>query len=65
VTRDIPVFIVSALDQSWVRTRRSKIKFAGYFRKPIELTALKERVSSLCAPESQAGVSSTIEVTKL
>ena len=50
-TRDIPVFIVSALDPSWVKTRRSKAKFAAYFRKPIELNLLKQSVMSVCAQQ--------------
>ena len=47
-TRDIPVFIVSALDQSWVKTRRSRAKFAAYFTKPLKLNLLKECVLSVC-----------------
>ena len=46
-TRDIPVFIVSALDQSWVKTRKSRAKFAAYFTKPLELNLLKECVLSV------------------
>ena len=47
-TRDIPIFIVSALDQSWVKTRKSRAKFSAYFTKPIALTLLKESVLSIC-----------------
>jgi CheY-like chemotaxis protein len=50
-TRDIPVFIVSALDPSWVKTRRSKAKFAAYFRKPIELNLLKQSLMSVWAQQ--------------
>ncbi len=43
-TRDIPVFIVSALDQSWAARRGSRAKFAKYFRKPVDLKLLSESV---------------------
>jgi DNA-binding response OmpR family regulator len=39
-TRDIPVFIMSALDESWARTKRSRARVAGYFRKPADFKAL-------------------------
>src|SRR3981081_3154008 len=43
-TRDIPVFILSALDESWARTRRSRARFAEYFTKPVDLKALGRSV---------------------
>jgi|ERR1051325_5582268 CheY-like chemotaxis protein len=43
-TRDIPVIIVSALNQSWVETRRSKARFARFFTKPVDLKMLRETV---------------------
>ena len=47
-TRDIPVFILSALDRSWVETNRSKAKFARFFRKPVDLKLLSADVFSAC-----------------
>src|SRR6266581_1065349 len=47
-TRDIPVFIVSALDHSWVETNRSKARFARFFRKPVDLKLLSADVSLAC-----------------
>jgi DNA-binding response OmpR family regulator len=47
-TRDIPVFIVSALDHSWVETNRSKARFARFFRKPVDLKLLSADVFSAC-----------------
>ena len=43
-TRDIPVIIVSALNQSWVETRRSKARFTRFFTKPVDLKLLRETV---------------------
>lgn len=43
-TRDIPVFIVSALDQSWAECRKSKAKATQYFTKPVDLKVLAEKV---------------------
>jgi DNA-binding response OmpR family regulator len=56
-TRDIPVFILSALDQSWAQTRKAKARFAGFFTKPVDLkilresvrTAARERLAQVCA----------------
>ncbi len=43
-TRDIPVIIVSALNQSWIETRKSKARFARFFTKPVDLKLLRETV---------------------
>ena len=43
-TRDIPVFILSALDESWAARRGSRAKFAKYFRKPVDLKLLSDSV---------------------
>jgi CheY-like chemotaxis protein len=43
-TRDIPVIIVSALNQSWVATRKSKARFTRFFTKPVDLKILRETV---------------------
>jgi len=43
-TRDIPVFIVSALHESWAS--RTKARFVRYFRKPVDLKLLGESVLS-------------------
>jgi DNA-binding response OmpR family regulator len=45
-TRDIPVFILSALHESWAATRKSKARFAHYFQKPVDLKLLGETVFS-------------------
>ena len=52
-TRNIPVFIVSALNQSWAATRGIKPKFAHYWQKPIDLKSLGESVRA--ALEKAAG----------
>src|SRR5882762_2159656 len=41
-TRDIPVFMLTALDQSWTQTRKSKARYARFFTKPVDLKALRE-----------------------
>ncbi len=43
-TRDVPVFIVSALHESWAS--RTKARFVRYFRKPVDLKLLGESVLS-------------------
>jgi len=43
-TRDIPVFILSALDETWAARRGSRAKFAKYFRKPVDLKLLSDSV---------------------
>jgi DNA-binding response OmpR family regulator len=43
-TRDIPVFIVSALDEPWAGKRGSKARFSKYFKKPVDLKVLGESV---------------------
>ena len=47
-TRDIPVFILSALDQSWTHTRKNRAKFARYFVKPPDLKLLITSAVSTC-----------------
>src|SRR6266705_466450 len=45
-TRDIPVFILSALHESWATSRKTKARFARYFQKPVDLKLLGETVFS-------------------
>ncbi len=45
-TRDIPVFFLSALHESWAKSRRARARFAGYFQKPVDLKLLGESVLS-------------------
>jgi DNA-binding response OmpR family regulator len=45
-THDIPVFILSALDESWAHTRRSRARVAQYFRKPADLKALADAIQT-------------------
>ena len=47
-TRDIPVLVVSALDETWGETRKTKARVARYFRKPVDLKLLAERVLAVC-----------------
>ncbi len=54
-TRDIPVFILSALDESWAATRKSRARFARYFRKPVDLKLLGESIFSV-REERQAAI---------
>jgi len=41
---DVPIFIISALDETWAGTRKSRARFAWFFRKPVSLGVLAERV---------------------
>jgi DNA-binding response OmpR family regulator len=45
-TRDIPVFILSALDETWAKTRRSRARVARYFRKPADFKALAKSIQA-------------------
>ena len=53
-TRDIPIFIVSALNESWTRIRRSNARFARFFTKPVELKLLRESVRAAAGERRQA-----------
>jgi DNA-binding response OmpR family regulator len=54
-TRDVPVFIISALDETWAGTRKSLARITYFFRKPVSLAVLAERVQSAFAErQSQA-----------
>ena len=54
-TREIPVFIVSALDETWAGTRKSSARITCFFRKPVSLTLLAERVQSVFAERQSQG----------
>ena len=41
-TRDIPIFVLSALHESW--TSMTKARFVRYFQKPVDLKLLGESV---------------------
>jgi len=47
-TRDIPVFILSALDQRYSQKRKHRAKFASYFVKPVELKQVTLNAVSVC-----------------
>jgi len=47
-TRDIPVFILSALDQKWAASKSGKAKCAKFFRKPVDQKLLSETIISTC-----------------
>jgi DNA-binding response OmpR family regulator len=44
LTRDIPILILSALDESWAETRTRRARFARFFTKPVDLKVLRESV---------------------
>jgi CheY-like chemotaxis protein len=44
VTRDIPILILSALDQSWAKRHKRKTRFNRFFTKPVDLKVLRESV---------------------
>ena len=52
-TADVPVIVVSALDGMVSRGRSSDAGARGYFKKPVDLQALTDRVRSVVA-EQQA-----------
>jgi DNA-binding response OmpR family regulator len=43
-TSDVPVFIVSALDETWAGATKSRARFSWFIRKPVSLAVLAERV---------------------
>lgn len=43
-TKNIPVFIVSALGESWAARRAIRLRHEGYFQKPVDLRALGQSV---------------------
>jgi len=43
-TRDIPIFVLSALHESW--TSMTKARFVRYFQKPVDMKLLGETVLS-------------------
>ena len=47
LTRDIPVFMLTALDQSWAETRKTKARYAGFFTKPVDLKGLRASVRTV------------------
>jgi DNA-binding response OmpR family regulator len=53
-TRNIPVFIVSALNQSWAATRGIKVRFAQFFQKPVDLKRLGESVRAASEKVAEA-----------
>ena len=46
-TREIPVFILSALDQRWMGSRLSRNKSCRFFTKPVDLKILHETIFQL------------------
>lgn len=43
-TRDIPILILSALDESWAETHKRKARFTRFFTKPVDLKVLRQSV---------------------
>ena len=45
-TWHIPIIVVSALNESWPRTRKSNARFAQFFTKPVDLKVLRASVKA-------------------
>jgi two-component system alkaline phosphatase synthesis response regulator PhoP len=45
-TSDIPILILSSLNQSWAKTTRSKARFVRFFTKPVNLKFLCQTVQA-------------------
>ena len=58
-TRDIPVFILSGLDETWAKKRKSRATFAGYFVKPVDPKLLSQSAFSACL-QRQAAIGSRL-----
>jgi len=56
-TRDIPIFILSALDQKWAESKSGKAKFARFFRKPVDQKLLSETIISTLSAAAGAASS--------
>jgi len=52
-TRDIPIFILSALADSCLTGKRTHTKLAGYLVKPVDLKLLTESVFSVFEQQQQ------------
>jgi DNA-binding response OmpR family regulator len=48
-THNIPVIIISALNETWPQTRRSNAQFVRFFTKPVDLKLLRATVRSAVA----------------
>jgi DNA-binding response OmpR family regulator len=56
-TRDVPVIIISALDETWAGTRKSPARITHFFRKPVSLAVLADHVqSAFTERQSQAQI---------
>jgi DNA-binding response OmpR family regulator len=44
LTREIPIFVISALQESWGQTRKIRAHYTSYFTKPVDLKDLTEKV---------------------
>ena len=60
-TRDIPVLVVSALDEAWAETRKTKARAAHYFTKPVDLKVLAESVLTACQERRAAVCARMVE----
>jgi CheY-like chemotaxis protein len=58
-TRDIPVIIVSALNESWTQTRKSSARFVRFFTKPVDLKLLRAAVRAAAGPVEEIATRGT------
>ncbi|MEY2429523.1 MAG: hypothetical protein QOJ40_2408, partial [Verrucomicrobiota bacterium] len=62
-TSDVPVFIVSALDETWAGATKSRARFSWFIRKPVSLAVLAERVQDAFT-EHQCGIQNRLQEDK-
>jgi two-component system alkaline phosphatase synthesis response regulator PhoP len=53
-TADVPVIVVSALDGMVSRGRSAEVGVACYFKKPVDMGALGDRVRLICEQQKDA-----------
>ena len=49
-TRDVPIFILSALDPSWFESAQ-QARFVRFFQKPVGMKTLAESIIAVCCPK--------------
>ena len=54
-TKQIPVFILSALDQSWMATRGTRVQFEKYCKKPVDLKVLGASIRTAAEEGARLG----------
>ena len=63
-TRDVPIFILSALDPSWFESAQ-QARFARFFQKPVGMKKLAESIIAVCSakPNDSAKIAPRPEST--